>query len=94
MTNRGKIVLTIIILGVVGFGVYRWWDKLAPKPKSEVHSVNVDEVKKAMDAARTLRYFAADDDRPGTDGDVAQRIESVDGCGDFPDRRQIAHHFF
>src|SRR5438105_8116471 len=53
MTTRGKIVLTIIILGVVGFGVYRWWDKIAPKSQTETHSVNVAEVKKAMDAART-----------------------------------------
>src|SRR5262245_36723811 len=30
MTTRGKIVLTILVLGVVGFGVWQWWDKLAP----------------------------------------------------------------
>ena len=31
MTTRGKIVLTILLLGVVGFGMYRWWDKIAPR---------------------------------------------------------------
>jgi len=31
MTGRGKFVLTLLILGVVGFGAYRWWDKLAPR---------------------------------------------------------------
>ncbi|MSU21130.1 MAG: hypothetical protein EXS30_07015 [Pedosphaera sp.] len=30
MTGRGKFVVTILILGVVGFGIYRWWDKLDP----------------------------------------------------------------
>ena len=34
MTARGKIVLTILLLAVVGFGVYRWWDKIAPTGKS------------------------------------------------------------
>src|SRR5438094_968011 len=53
MTTRGKIVLTILLLGVVGFGVWRWWDKIAPQTKSEVHSVNVDEVRKAVQEAKT-----------------------------------------
>jgi NitT/TauT family transport system substrate-binding protein len=30
MTTRGKIVLTLLILGVAAFGAYKWWDKLAP----------------------------------------------------------------
>lgn len=30
MTTRGKIVLTLLILGVVGFGAWKWWDKFAP----------------------------------------------------------------
>jgi NitT/TauT family transport system substrate-binding protein len=32
MTARGKIVLTILLLGVVGFGVWRWRDRLMQKP--------------------------------------------------------------
>lgn len=31
MTGRGKFVLTLLILGVAGFGAWRWWEKLAPK---------------------------------------------------------------
>ena len=54
MTARGKIVITFVILAVVGFGVFRWWDKIAPKSRSEVRSVNVDEVKKAVQAARAV----------------------------------------
>src|SRR5437016_6766649 len=52
MTTKGKIVLTILLLGVVCFGVYRWWDKIAPSGKSERVSLNVDEVKKAIQAAK------------------------------------------
>ena len=52
MTTKGKIVLTIVLLAVVGFGVYRWWDKIAPSGKSERVSLNVDEVKKAIQAAK------------------------------------------
>jgi len=34
MTTRGKIVLTILVLAVVGFGVWKWWDKLATSPRT------------------------------------------------------------
>lgn len=30
MTARGKIVLTLLILGIAGFGAWKWWDKFAP----------------------------------------------------------------
>src|SRR6187401_2226316 len=52
MTARGKIVLTIIILAVVGFGVYRWWDKIAPAGKSQQVSINPQDLKKTLDAAK------------------------------------------
>lgn len=54
MTTRGKIVLTILLLGVVGFGVFRWWDKIAPKTSPQTHSVNVDEVRKAVQEAKAV----------------------------------------
>jgi len=54
MTARGKIVLTIIILAVVGLGVARWWDKIAPKSRPTTQSLNIDEVKRAVEAAKTL----------------------------------------
>src|ERR1043166_5555316 len=31
MTAKGKFVLTLLILGVVGFGVFKWWDRLKPR---------------------------------------------------------------
>ena len=50
MKTRGKVLLTILLLGVVGLGVYRWWDKIAPQSRPQNLSINVDEVKKAVHA--------------------------------------------
>ncbi len=52
MTIRGKIIFTLLILGVVGFGVYRWWDKIAPAGKTTNVSINPQEVKQALDKAK------------------------------------------
>jgi NitT/TauT family transport system substrate-binding protein len=52
MTTRGKIVLTIVLLGFVGFGVWRWWDKVAPKTKPEIRSIDMGAVRKAVQEAR------------------------------------------
>jgi NitT/TauT family transport system substrate-binding protein len=52
MTARGKLVLTLLVLGVVGFGVFRWWDKIAPTTKPAAVSVNVADVQKAIQAAK------------------------------------------
>ena len=49
MTTRGKIVLTIILLGVVGFGVYRWWDKIAPQSRPQNQSIDVAKVKQTVE---------------------------------------------
>jgi NitT/TauT family transport system substrate-binding protein len=32
MTARGKIILTILILGVAGLTAWKWWDRLTQKP--------------------------------------------------------------
>jgi NitT/TauT family transport system substrate-binding protein len=34
MTTRGKVLLTIIILAVVGYGATKWWDRLKPGARS------------------------------------------------------------
>src|ERR1043166_4830755 len=52
MTTRGKILLTIILLGVVGFGVYRWWDKIAPQSRPQTPSIDVAKVKQDIDNAK------------------------------------------
>ena len=48
MTTRGKLVFTLLILGVVGFGIYRWWDKIAPSGRPQNVSVNPQEVKDTL----------------------------------------------
>ncbi len=52
MQPRGKIVLTLLVLGIVGFGMYRWWDKLAPTGAPANPSINPQEIKKALDAGK------------------------------------------
>ena len=59
MTTRGKFVLTLLILAVVGFGMYRWWDKIAPAGASQQVSVNPQAVKKTLDAAKPAATAAA-----------------------------------
>jgi len=38
MTGRGKFVLTLLIFAVVGFGAYKWWDRLKPAAFSAPHA--------------------------------------------------------
>lgn len=52
MTTRGKIVLTILILGIVGFGMYRWWDKIAPQMKPQTQSLDVRKVKEDIERGK------------------------------------------
>ncbi len=52
MTTRGKIVLTVLILAVVGFGVYRWWDKIVPLAKPQNQPVDVVKLKHDLDTAK------------------------------------------
>ncbi len=52
MTTRGKIVLTILFLGVVGFGVYRWWDKIAPTTKPQSGHIDMHRVQEDMAKAK------------------------------------------
>jgi NitT/TauT family transport system substrate-binding protein len=52
MTARGKLVVTILILAVVGLGVWRWWDKIAPASPPSSVSVDTTAVKKTLDAQK------------------------------------------
>jgi len=40
-------------LGVVGFGVYRWWDKIAPQTRPMNQPVDVAKVKQEIEKAKT-----------------------------------------
>lgn len=56
MTARGKIFLTILILGVVGVGAWKWWDRLTTKPGTAplapvaANSASTNETPNAQDA--------------------------------------------
>ena len=54
MTTRGKIILTILVLVVVGFGVYRRWDKIAPQSKPQNVSVDVAKVREEIARAKAV----------------------------------------
>src|SRR5213075_31294 len=77
MTTRGKFILTLLIIGVVGFGVYRWWDKIAPAGKSQQGSGNFQELKKNMDSKPSPEKAAADVASKLLAGDKA--VSLVDG---------------
>src|ERR1017187_5569430 len=59
MTARGKIILTILILAVAGFGAWRWWDKIAPTGRSQQVSINPQDLKKTLDDARATADVAS-----------------------------------
>ena len=48
MTGRGKAVLTLLLLAVVGFGVYRWWGKIAPQARPSTPSIDPQAVQQAL----------------------------------------------
>jgi NitT/TauT family transport system substrate-binding protein len=52
MTTKGKIVLTILLLAVVGYGTYRWWDKIAPQSRPQSNPIDVAKVKQDIEKAR------------------------------------------
>jgi NitT/TauT family transport system substrate-binding protein len=54
MTSRGKLVITILFLGVIGFGVYRWWDKIAPQTQFASHSIDPQKVKEERAKATAI----------------------------------------
>ncbi len=53
MTTRGKIVLTILLLGVVGFGLYRWWDKIVPQSRPQNQPLDMAKVKQDLQTAKS-----------------------------------------
>jgi NitT/TauT family transport system substrate-binding protein len=89
MTTRGKIVLTILVLAVAGFGMYRWWDKIAPQTKPQNVSVDVAKVKQDIEKAKE-----APTDLPlliGTNSATLverSRIPAVNGVSDYKEERK------
>lgn len=79
MTSRGKFVLTLLILGVVAFGVARWWDKIAPTASTDSHSVNPDQFKEKVSAQAALesKLLAGDKTVSLVDGSAIPPVTGV-----------------
>jgi len=59
MTAKAKVLVTIIVLSALGFGGWRWKDKLFPQAKPTVPSVNVADLNKKIDTmAQTVKDTA------------------------------------
>ena len=74
MTTKGKIFLTLLILGVLSFGAYRWWDVIAPQSKTGV-TVSIDP-KAFNEAQKTPAAQAASTSAPGAapSGDIYSKL--------------------
>ena len=46
--------MTVLLLAVVGLGMYRWWDKIAPQSKPQNVSVDVAKVKEDIAKAKAV----------------------------------------
>lgn len=53
MTTRGKLILTILILAVVGYGASKWWEKLRPR----AHGATVSTKEEAAPAELVETQF-------------------------------------
>lgn len=71
MTTKGKIVLTILILVLVGFGAYRWKDKIAPPAKPSTPSVDVKAVKESLKTQQQQQ-------QPRQDVDITKQLLAGD----------------
>ena len=82
MTSRGKFYLTLLFLGFVGFGVYRWWDKLAPSAPTNTGSIDTKKVQDALksDAEVASKLLAGDKAVSLVDGSA---IPPVSGVSDY-----------
>lgn len=60
MTSRGKAVLTLLILGCVGFGIWRWWEKIAPSTAGGTSAAAVAPVTAAAVTDLTNKLLAGD----------------------------------
>lgn len=79
MTTRGKIALTVLILAVIGFGAYRWKDKLAPAARPATPSVDPQAVKQALQAQQRQQQQAQQPQQPQRpDADVTKQLLAGD----------------
>ncbi len=81
MTARGKIVFTILLIAVAGFGAWRWWDKIAPRARTTNPSINPDAVKQAIQESRPTAP-AATGNEPDVTGSLLAGTNAVSLIGE------------
>lgn len=59
MTMKAKLLVALIVLSVVGVGVWRFWDKIAPAPKSNIPSLNVKDMNAKLNEMNTPKQGVA-----------------------------------
>ncbi len=60
MTSRGKLVLTLLILGIAGLGAFKWWDKLSPAaPAAATRPAAADTASAATTSLDEASFVAA-----------------------------------
>ena len=60
MTPRGKLVLTLLILGIAGLGAFKWWDKLSPVvPAAATRPAAADTASAATTSLDEASFVAA-----------------------------------
>ena len=77
MTKTAKILLTLVIVGAVAFGAYRWKDKLAPPPATSSNpSVDPQALKQQLDAQKlaTQQAQAAADKATAAANDITSKL--------------------
>ncbi len=89
MTARGKMVLTVLILGVLGFGTYRWWDKIAPEGRSATPSIDTAQVQAALAAQKTAAATAAPGAVAGKAPDISGKLLAGDKAASLVDGSSI-----
>jgi len=80
MTTKGKIVLTILLIAIAGFGVYNWWEKLAPSAKSQIVSINPQSIPQSAAAPAadvSSKLMAGDKQVSLVDGSSIPKVSGV-----------------
>ena len=79
MTAKGKIVFTLLFLGAIGFGVWKWWDKLMPQHPATVATAPATPASPAATGGATPAAVT-----PANGGIGAQPAEVVETLTETP----------
>ena len=58
ITLKGKVILALVAVAVIGIGCWRWWDKIAPAPKQDVQATATQLKNQIADAGKKVASTA------------------------------------